>query len=506
MRFYAFPAILACCAIHASASTVSIALDAPGYPGKNVVLYRYLDPFTLRLERIAEGRTDALGHTVISAEVDGTVRAQLRINEVVADLYLRAGSYHASLPAPAKDEVRTIGGTAKIDLLFKDLPPLDVNALISDLNGRLDAFLAQDLATDQHAGMSAVGKVRNGKEVIRPDTANRGRGLFLSPRWDEARVDTFARKLTRFYAGVDDPWFQSNLEYGLAGLRFGPRTDDRNLFNRYLKDKPVLYDVPEYTRFFSNFFADYLLRFPFRTNTVKFQQDIKQANMDSLKSMLSKQDFLHDDRRCELVLITGLYAQQANKELDRTGILSILGQVKERSAYPEHRQIAANMLWDLTAMGAGTPLPEVEVLDSAGHRSSLNNALQGRSCILVTSIGNPYSEQELAAVEQLRKEYGGQVRFICVALDREPGALAAWMRANPKRNWAWYVPAGQQQFLDALRIRNAPVLFMLEGHALVASPGPLPSQGLAAVLHGLKVKDDAEQRLKPDGGTPPPRR
>lgn len=506
MRFFFFLALLFCCVHVARPASVSISLDAPEYPDKHVVLYRYLDPFTQRLERLAEGRTDAQGHAVIAAEVNGTVRAQLRINDVVADLYLRAGSYHATFPAPAKGEVRTIGGTAKVDLTFQDLSPLDVNALVGDLNGRLDAFLAENLATDPNLGMNAAGKARTGQEVIRPDTAKRGNALFLSPRWDEARVDTFARKLKKFYADVDDPWFQHDVEYGLAGLRMGPRTDDRNLFNRYLKDKPVLYDVPEYTRFFSNFFADFLLRFPFRTNTVQFQQDIKQVRTDSLKALLSRNDFLKDDRVCELVLITGLYAQQANKELDRAGILAILGLVKEHSVYPEHRQIAANMLWDLTAMTAGTPLPEVAVLDSAGQRSLLNDSLQGRTCIMATTLGNPYSEQELAAIGQLRKEYGGQVRFICVALDRTPEALAIWMRANPKRDWTWFVPADQQRFLDGLRIRSAPVLYMLEGNNLTAAPGPLPSQGLAAILHGLKVQDDAARQLRPDGGVPPPKR
>jgi hypothetical protein len=493
-------------ALTAQAGTVSIALDAPRYADQEVVLYRYMDPFTLRLERLAEGHTDGQGQVLLSADVEGTVRAMLRINDATADLYLRAGNYHATLTPPGTESVRMIGGTTKVDLIFQDLPHLDVNALVSDLNGRLDAFLAEDLATDADAGMAAVAKARSGKAAVVPDSIRNRPNLFLSPRWNEARVDTFARKLEKFYAGVNDPWFQSNVEYGLAGLRLGPRTDDRALFNRYLKDRPVLYDVPEYARFFSNFFADYLLRFPFRTNTAQFQREIKNARTDSLKALLGANDFLQDDRLCELVLITGLYAQEANKELDRNGILAILGQVKEQSAFPEHRKIAANMLWDLTAMTAGSILPDAAVLDPAGNQSLLGDHAQGRTCIMVLTLGNAYSEQELTALEQLRKEYGDQVAFICIALDRSPAALATWMRANPKLNWSWFVPVDPRRLMDDLRIRSTPVLYLLDGNRLTASPGPLPSQGLAAILYGIKVKDDAERRLRPDRGVPPPKR
>ena len=155
-------------ALHAA--TVSITVDAPTYPDRHVLLYRYMDAFTLRTERIAEGRTDASGHVVLTADVQGTERVLLRIGEVGADLFLRAGHYHVKMPAPGPNEVRTISGTARVDPVFIDLDPLDVNALVSDLNERLDAFLAEDLATDQNAGMEAVAKARNDSQEISDET------------------------------------------------------------------------------------------------------------------------------------------------------------------------------------------------------------------------------------------------------------------------------------------------------------------------------------------------
>ena len=118
--------------------------------------------------------------------------------------------------------------------------------------------------------MGAIGQARSGGEAIAPDTTGAARSLYIAPTWEGSRVDTFGQKLERFYAGVQDPWFKADVEYGLAGLRLGPKANDRALYNRYLNGRPVLYDVPEYVRFFSAFYADHILRFPFRSHTDTF--------------------------------------------------------------------------------------------------------------------------------------------------------------------------------------------------------------------------------------------
>lgn len=504
MRTPLFGLLLSLCT-GLAAAPVSILVNAPTYPGQQVVLYRYLDAFTLRKEAIAHGRTDVKGDLTLNAEVEGTQRALLRIGDVGADLFLRPGSYHVQMPGPRADQALPVSGTTHVDLLFLDLGPMDVNALVSDLNERLDAFLAKGLATDQDAGMAAVARSRSGAQVLVRDTAGKRTDLFLSPSWDEARVDTFEEKLLKFYAGVEDPWFQSDVEYGIAGLRLGPRTTDRQLFDRYLKDRPVLYDVPEYVRFFTSFFVGHLMRYPFRTDTEALLKDIEGGRTDSLKALLAKNDLLKSPRLNELVLLTGLYAEQGNAQFNRAGILKVLQDLAERSKFPEHRALATNMLWDITAMSAGTLLPELALIDTGGSPIAMDTLLQGPVCLMITGTRGPYGELELSALEKLRTEYEGYATFIGIALEDSPGQLATWMRAHPKSGPLWFVPADRRQLLDALRVRSVPMLFLLQGRVLQASPGPMPSQGLAALLHGIKVKVDEERRLRPDRGVPPPR-
>lgn len=487
------------------AGNVQLQVEATAYPGQQVTLYRYLDPFTGRLAAMAKGYTDDAGHVELDADVTGTQRALLLVGTVGAHLWLRPGTYHAQMPAPTDGQVRPMGGSARVDLIFPDLDPLDVNALVSDLNGRLDAFLAEGLATDQDAAMRAVTEARDGSGGLQRDTTDAA-DIYLYPAWKKARVDSFAAKLTKFYQEVEDPWFQQDLKYGIAGLYLGPTAHERELFTRFLKDRPVLYDVPEYVRFFSAFYRDHLLRHPFRHETAKLQQAVRDGQVDSLKALLGRNDFLKDDRVCELVLLINLYENVAHPQLDRAGILKVLRQVQEHSIYAEHRAIAENMLWDLTAMAAGTPLPPARLLGADGEAMGMEVLLEGPVCLMIARAGNPYSDRELIALDQMAGEYGGEIRFVHVLLDQTAESLSAWLATRPEGLGYWAVPTDQRELMDQWRIKNAPVLFLLQDGLLTASPAPLPSAGLVAELHRMRVGEQRQQQINRDRAKPSPKR
>lgn len=479
----------------AAAGPVTITVETTAPPHTPATLYRYDDLFTRRLQPLAKAFSDSSGTLHFTTDVQGTQKALVRMNGVGAELWLReGGSYHFRMGRPAPGTAQPLSGTARVAPYFQELDAFDVNALMSDLNERLDAFLLENLATDGDAGMTAVAKARAGAQPMERDTGQAKLALRVYPGWDLARTDSFAQKLRNFYGGVHDPWFMQNVEYGLAGLYQGPNITDRSLFERFLLAKPVLYDVPEYVRFINSFFTDHLLRFPFRSHTQQFQEYLRASRTDSLKALLAKHDFLRDDRLNELVLINELYRNQANALFDRNGVLGVLRDVRDHSAYAEHRQLAANMLWDLTAMAKGGTLPTVGLKNAEGKSVVLDSLLAGPVCLVVTKVGNAYSDQELAALAPMTAEYGDRIRFVHVVLDQDSAGLAKWRSQRPRQEGIWLFPADQQQLLDTWRITTSPTLLLLEGNTLTASPGPLPSQGLTAELHRISVEQSRKER------------
>lgn len=128
-------------------------------------------------------------------------------------------------------------------------------------NERIDAFISEDLATDETAGMQALDIKRKDGGTLE-DSTKRPPTLFVTPLLSANKVDLFTTKLRRFYAEAKDPWFAHYLNYSIAGLYAGPRTKESDLFKKFLEGKPVLYNVPEYVRFIRNFFSDQLDQWP----------------------------------------------------------------------------------------------------------------------------------------------------------------------------------------------------------------------------------------------------
>jgi thiol-disulfide isomerase/thioredoxin len=492
--------------LSAQSAVVKVHVVAPTYAGQRVLLYRYMDLFTLRTELLGHAKLDDRGHADLEAMVNGTTKGQIRIGEVNADLWMRGGSYTLEIPAPDPKAPRSVNGTTYVNAVFKDLDQLDVNALLADLNGRLDAYIAEDLATDRAAGMQALEIESRKGERTKNESLRRPGTLFITPSWSTARVDTFEKKLRGYYVDVKDTWFWQDLDYGMAGLRFGPKTNDRELFERYLKGRPVLYDVPEYVRFIGSFFEDHLLRDPFIHHELPLRRAIENAQPDSVMRILAINDFLKDPQLCELVMLTELYAQYHGKLFDREGIQGILEDRSAASVYPEHRAIAVNMLWDLRTMRPGGTLPSLVLRTPQGEAVSLDTLLTGATCLAVSASWCTYCEQEMVALETLYKEYGPYLRFVCISLDRSMGELEAYARAHPQRDWLWLYGGDDPAVMDALRLRSIPSFFLLNGNTLAQAPAPPPSNGMAALLHRLKAEADERDKLRPDDGQRAPKR
>ena len=479
-------------------------LSGPEHAGE-VVVYRYLDLFTLRTERIASGSLRATGSLSLELTVDHRERIMLRTTKGHADLYVEPGKRYAIELGPlGKDQARDIAGTARIPVLFHDLDPMDINALISDLNERSDAFIAEDLATDEAAGMQAVSLARTKGNGQKDSSNTRPPTLFITPTLSMAKLDTFESKLTRFYGEVNDPWFWNYLHYAIGGMRIGPMSSDRALYDTYIAGKPLSYDDPEQVRFVRAFYADHLMLHPFRRNEVLFSKAIAAADIHVADSLMAEHDFLRDEPRYrELVLLDGLYQGYHQGTFDRRGIRELLRNSSMHSRFAEHRILAADMLWDLTSVQKGSDFPVLDVFDVKGNVVELDSLLSGPVCIMVTAPWCTYCAVEAGALYNLATEYSGYVRFIELSIDAptstqpDPDAEGEITRLHCTDRFST---------LDALRMRSVPAYFMLNDSTIVQYPAPSPSQGMAAILHRIKVQAQETEKIEINAPPPTPKR
>jgi len=224
--------------------------------------------------------------------------------------------------------------------------------------------------------------------------------------------------------------------------------------------------------------------------------------------LLKEHDALRDDDRlCELMMIDQLYLNHPGKIFDRAGILKILEDVAATSTYPEHRAIAINMVWSLTAMRPGSALPELRTHNPLGDPVQLDSLLHGATCLVITASWCTYCDVEMRALGKLQETFGDVMNYVAIALDSNAMELRRYAASLPGDRWTWLMANDPTALRDALRIRTVPVFILLNDAMIAQNPGPQPSQGLAGVLHAMRVAADEKDRIKfgSDAPTPPKR-
>ncbi len=487
------------CALHLAsyAGEAIIRVQAPDHAGKVALLYRYDDLFTLRTVRLDQTALNDAGHATLRAEVTGTTKVRLRIGDEFADLFLRPRSdLKVLFPLPDPRTPRTLSGTTRVAIELIDLDALDINALTSDLNEKLDDFILEDLATDQVAGMQAA-EIHRTEEGVVADTVSRPPTLFVIPSWSDVRVDTFEHRLRNFYRGIDDPWFLQYLEYGVASMRQGPTAKDLQLHQRYLQGREIHYDVPEQVRFIRGLYTEHLIAFALRHHEQATLSAMGMAGIDSLKAVFARHDLLREnDRLTELVALDQLYLHKAHQRLQRADVLRLIGDVAERSQYAEHRTIAANMLWDLTAMHPGGTLPAIRLQDMQGKDAGLGDLLEGPACIMVTASWCTWCDMELAGLAKLVQDHEGIIPTAIISLDPTLDDVRRHRRTVPGDPFQWFHAQAELQLREDMRIRGLPAIYLMNDGQLVHAPAPLPSTGLGAIFHRTKVEAEQGRKMK----------
>lgn len=479
--------------LHAGSFTLHV--TAQGFGDDVVSLYRYSDLFTSRTVLVMRGMLDQTGKTTLEGDVEGTVRMQLRIGERFADLYVRPGSVLNVAPYDL-GTARSLNGTTHMGLDFTGIDPMDINALTSDVNERIDAFIAEDLATDEAGGMQVL-DIQRKAGTAKPDSASRPATLFVTPVLSKTKVDSFALKLRSFYKDVNDPWFAHYLDHGIAGLYVGPRMHERELFDAFVKGKPVQYDDPEYVRLIRNLFTDGLEQLH-RYKGDSLRNLAATSDALALRKLFQGNDFLRtDDRLAELVMIDQLYLNHKGKMVPARDAEALLADVAARSSFAEHRTITANMLWDLTQMRIGTKLPEMRLEDERASSVDLNELLKGPVCVAFTAGWCTYCASEISSAIKLADEYKGVVQVVIIGLDRSMDEHKAARKSMPSsEHVTWLHAVAEQQLREDLRLRSLPAFYLLNGDTLARSPAPVPSKGLGELFFKAKAEAEKGQRVK----------
>ncbi len=403
---------------------------------------------------ITSDTIDANGRFELSTQADYTHPVTLKVDNVVAELYVEPGkSYSITLPEPSDKvtQYRDTEHSVNIGVISAD--PAELNSLIFDFTALYNQFFIPD--------------------------DNR----FLSRPSMFRRADSLQKVCDLRYKDIKNSYFKSYIEYSIASINASVSRGENYLINKYILRRPVLYDHSEYMHFFNTCFRGYLNAVASHFKGESLYQLINiRADRDQLDLLLKQDELLKNDTLRELVMISNLWDFYFSSDFVTEAVSNLVSQINVSTPVREHRAITTSMLAFFNKMQEGSVAPDFSARTREGRIGTLSN-FKGKWIYLnFFSSRNTESLKEMPKILSLIKTYGHKVVFVSICVDDSLSAYKNFLRDNPKYTWnIWYnsdpsftVTAKEKYF-----VAGSEAYFLISNQGYLAlSPAPAPSKGI----------------------------
>ncbi len=256
----------------------------------------------------------------------------------------------------------------------------------------------------------------------------------------------------------------------------------KTLVIKYLYDKDILYDQLSYADFFAGYYQNY---FPteVKYNYLQFVDQINNVrSLSNILDSIGKDTMLRNERFRELVFIYGLKNLYNDPLIIKSSVLALLKQITEQSKFEQHKKIAKNMIFSLTALEPGQKLPPFSFTDIS-KKTFVNKDLKDKYTyfVFVKSKCND-CEIELATLQKIMPKYADKVDVVVVNCDYEFATY--YHQYNSKTTLYTFLHFNRDiEFLERCEIINYPSFLLVDpqGH-VVSFSYPAPSQGFERQL------------------------
>ena len=289
-----------------------------------------------------------------------------------------------------------------------------------------------------------------------------------------------------------DNFYLSYLYYTVGALEMLIYSKSSNrLFEKYLNNEYILYDNPAYMAFFKDFYNSYLY------SSTAISKDILRNNINikpdynALFNELGKIGFLKNERIRELVIIYNLYQFSENEEFERSNIVLLLRYIKENSHFPEHREIAENVLHVILKYSESIAPPETYFKQENGNSFQLK-ALNGKWVYLhFFNTACLDCIREMLIIKELQAKFKDKITFVSVCLDHDFSKFRAFRKDYAMFDWNFIHFNNHYDWLRELEIVTLPDNILLNHKGeIVRRYAPDPSRNLTLLLMQLFPEEE----------------
>lgn len=441
--------------LSANAQRAEIRGNSENWIGKQIRLVAEQDPISKTHAYIDSDTISSEGSFNLSVDLDEIALYWLTVNRFRAPIWIAPGAEYeiTIIPKPENILVET-WQNGSFEYAFSSVDSTDINYQTAEFDSQFYEFY---LDNSQYIGTHALkAKVKAYEEA-----------LALDPN-------------SKSYADVYKT-------YTLAEMKLSSGFKKSEVFETYLKDKPILLQNVAYYHLFDLFYADYFQSFDSRFGGATMSNRMKMGmRADSLYQLVSQDPFLENESLRQTVLLNSVSKVYTNRAYSTRRLIEIVEFIAADPKSNEIEKIANRLLAKIKKPVIGTDINTLSITWTPAWEARSDTI---PTVAMVTYEGSTSSEKEALILKSLIEKYQKVIRFAEFRI-----GSASQTQDQP---WPVFYPTNDLAFLEEFKVYSFPYFIWVDGKNIIRESGiEKPSDGLESRLFKLQSIYDNRNRIK----------
>ncbi|PCJ25148.1 MAG: hypothetical protein COA97_08350 [Flavobacteriales bacterium] len=433
---------------------------ASAFKGKELILYTYSDYISQKKTEIGFTTINKNGSYSLEFDINQTKKVFVKIEDKTTSFFVKPGEVYNINLTYSKELNKGRIYDKQLSLMFNFPVPTELNHQIGKFNQKFDAFIRDNRVLFEKRNHSIEPKLKAFKIKMLKETEHSN------------------TKFVKNYINYSIALTQNSLDvsYKLVDSK-NSQNIKANLYLEYLNKKPILYNNPEYIKFYKAFFKGEFKKESLKVKGFDISKSINdKASYIALSKALEKYPYLINDEFKNLFMLNGLLEISKDKYFTKVNIVKILNEIKSASQYLEHREIAANIIDRITRkeFGVGSTAPTFKLKNKNNELLSLNS-FKGKPIYINfwTNWSIP-SLKEMKIMQVLHKKYKNKIHFISICADNDFDKMTTFLSKNDYK-WTFLHIGKNKKVLSNYKVVTFPTYILVDDNLkIVKAPAGRP--------------------------------
>ena len=443
------------CVSTANAQETVIRGNSENWEGKQIRLIAEKDPISKTFSYIDSDTIASDGSFKLTALTNRVSLYWLAVNRFKTPIWISPGAeYEISIiPKPENVLVKT-WQNGNFEYGFLSLDSTDINYQIAEFDSKFyDFYLDNSRYIGTHTLKNKVVAFEKSLEIDPKSTAF---------------IDVYKT-------------------YTLAEMKLSSGFKKSDIFESYLKDKPVLLQNVAYYHFFDLFYADYFQSFDSRFGGASMSNRMKMGmGVDSLFYIVGQDPFIDNATLRQYVILNSVSKTYTNRAYPLRSLIDIVTFISTNPESPEIADISNRLLNKIRKPLIGSEISALSELWKPDWDTKPDTL---PTVVMISYEGSVASEKETLILKSLAEKYHKVVHFAEFRI----GSTSS----DDSDLWPVYYPNNSLAFLEEFKAYSFPHFIWVDGQDIIRESGiEKPSEGLESRLYRLQSIYDDRNRIK----------